>query len=56
MYMNIYNYSHIIFTALKVITQKSLPGPYNPQPMGCMQPGMARKAAQHKIINLLKTV
>ena len=32
-----------------------LPRVFNLQPMGSMQPRVAMKAAQHKIVNLLKT-
>ena len=34
----------------------SLPRVSNPLPMGCLQPRMAMSMAQHKIINLLKTL
>ena len=33
-----------------------LPGVSNLRPTGCMQPRMAMSAAQHKIVNLLKTL
>ena len=37
------------------VKQNSLAVASNPRPAGCMLPRMAMNAAQHKIINLLKT-
>ena len=36
--------------------QQDLPGVSNLRPMGCTQPRMAVNAAQHKTLNLLKTL
>ena len=48
-------YTKVSSETSKKTPSQALPGVLNPRPTGHMRPGMAMNAAQHKIVNLLKT-